>query len=75
MRQGDKEEENQGEWKSLETWTTLELKFNGKNEGLAFSLARSNDGGFLEGGNITCLIFEYFTLCKAANCMTQAFIL
>lgn len=47
---------------------------SGKNEGLAFSLARSNDGGFLAGENITGLIFEYFTLCKAANCMTQAFI-
>lgn len=39
-----------------------------KNEGLAFSLAGSNDGGLLlEAGNMTYLIFGYFTLYKTAN--------
>lgn len=39
-----------------------------ENEGLAFSLAGSDDGGLLlEDGNIIYLIFEYFTLEEATT--------
>lgn len=65
MRWGDdkREEENQGERKSHEIWSTH--KFRLRSEGLAFPLAGSKDAHPLDNGNIIYLTCEHFILYMA----------
>lgn len=65
MRQKEGEEGGGGKarWKGV-PWDldNTQAQIQLENEGLAFSLAGSDDGGLLlEDGNIIYLIFEYFS--------------